>query len=123
MRREHSRLSFEPEYRAVHIWLAPKNADVVGQIARSEIIRAVHDDVVSGYNLGGVFARETAVMQFDLDLRIDVAQPILRRFQFAAADVFCSVKNLTLQIGKVDVIEIDNTNCSNTGGCEIQRSR
>jgi hypothetical protein len=35
-------------------------------------------------------------MQVDFDVRVDVAQPVARRFEFAAADVFCSVKNLPL---------------------------
>ena len=62
-------------------------------------------------------------MQFDLDLRVDVAEPVPRRFQFVAADVLCSVKNLSLQIRKIDLIEIDNSNCPDAGCREIERGR
>ena len=75
------------------------------------------------HNLRSVFAGETALVQFDLDLRVDVAKPVLCRFQFGAADVFCSVKNLPLQIGKIDVIEIDNPDSSDTSCSEIERGR
>ena len=63
------------------------------------------------------------MVQFDLDLRVDVAEPVLRGFQFAAADVLCSVKNLALQVGKIHLIEIDNPDCSDAGCCEIKRGR
>ena len=51
-------------------------------------------------------------MQFDVDLRIDVAQSVSRRFQFAASDVLCPVKYLPLQVGKINVVEINNADCS-----------
>src|SRR6266542_2932564 len=38
VRCKHSRLALESEYRAVDVWFSRKNADVVGQIARGEII-------------------------------------------------------------------------------------
>ena len=80
VRRKHSRLPLEPEYRAVHVGFSGENTDVVRKIARSEIIRAVHNNVVFRHNLGSVFAGETALMQFDTDLGVDVAEPVLCRF-------------------------------------------
>ena len=62
-------------------------------------------------------------MQFDFDLRIDVAQAVPRRFQFAAANVLCSVKDLPLQIRKIDIVEINNPNCAHTGRGQVQCSR
>ena len=50
VRRKHGRLALEPKHRAVDIWLPRKNTDVIGQIARGEIIRAVHDHIVVGNN-------------------------------------------------------------------------
>src|SRR5436190_3097116 len=70
VRREHRCLTLKTEYRAINVWLPRKNADVVGQIARRKIIRPVHDHIVSRYKLRSVFAGETALMQFDLNLRI-----------------------------------------------------
>jgi hypothetical protein len=56
-------------------------------------------------------------------LRIDVVQAIPRRLQLAPTYVFCSVKNLPLKIGKIDVVEIDNADCADAGGGKIKRSR
>ena len=47
LRREHRRLSFEPEDAAVRVRLAEQHARVVHEIARREIVGAVEDDVVA----------------------------------------------------------------------------
>src|SRR4030095_14735289 len=70
-----------------------------------------------------VLAGETALVQFDLGLRIDVVQAILCRLQFASTDVLSSVKNLPLKIRKIDIVEIDNPDRSDAGGCEVKRGR
>ncbi len=62
-------------------------------------------------------------MQFDINLRIDVSQAISRRLQLAPTDVLCSVKNLALEIGKIDIVKIDNSNRPDPGCGKIQRSR
>ena len=62
-------------------------------------------------------------MQFDVDLRIDVAQSVSRRFQFAASDVLCPVKYLPLQIGKIDGVEVDDANCSHACCRKIEGRR
>ena len=117
MRREHRCLSFKSEYRAVDIGLACKNTDIVRQISCRKIIRSINDYVVTGHKLRRVFTGETALVQFDLDLRIDVVQAIPGRLQLAATDIFCSVKNLALKVGKIDIVKIHNADCPNAGGC------
>src|ERR687891_1687388 len=121
MRRKHRGLSLETEYRAVYIRLPRKNADVVGQITRRKIIRPVNHHIISRHKFRRVFAGETALMQFDLDLRIDIAQTIPSRFEFASADVICSVEDLPLEIRKVDIVEIDNSNHADAGRSEVER--
>jgi hypothetical protein len=56
-------------------------------------------------------------VQLNFDVWINIAQPVARRFEFAAADIFCSVKNLPLQIGEIDTVEIDEAKFSHTGCC------
>src|SRR5262245_50376888 len=121
MRSEHGRLSFKAEYRAVDVGLTRKNTDIVRQISRRKIIRSINDHVVARHKLRRVFTGETALVQFELDLRIDVVQAIAGRLQFAATDVFCSVKNLALKVRKIDIVKIYNAECPNAGCCQIKR--
>ena len=75
-------LAFEAENRAVDIGLAEQHARVVHQIARGEIVRAVHDDVVVFQNVERVFAREVRFERINLNIGIQIAQAI------AAAAIF-----------------------------------
>ncbi len=58
-------------------------------------------------------------MQFEIDVGIEIVQPIAGRFQFASPYVFCSVKDLPLQIGKIDIVEIDQPNRAYARCCQI----
>jgi len=116
-------LTFKPEYRAVDIWLTCKHTDIIGQIARSEIVRAVDDHVVISHNSLCVLTGQPALEQLDFNVWIDIAETVARLFEFAAADVFCSVKDLPLQIGEIDAIEIDEPKLSHTSCRQIERSR
>src|SRR4051794_12010060 len=122
MRGEHAGLAFEAKHRAIDVRLARKHADVIRQIAGGEIIGAVHDQVVISDDLLRVGAGEAAFVQLEFDLRIDIQEPVAGRCQFAAADVLCSVKNLPLQVAKIDTVEIDDAERSNAGCCQIKRS-
>ena len=119
MGRKHRCLTFKPEYRAVDIWLTCKHTDIIGQIARSEIVRAVDDHVVISHNSLCVLTGQPALEQLDFNVWIDIAETVARLFEFAAADVFCSVKNLSLQIGELDAVEIDQSKFSYASRGEI----
>src|SRR5262245_40571691 len=121
MRGEHRCLSLKTKYGAIDIRLAGKNADIVRQISRRKIIRSINDNVIFCHEVGCVFTGKPAFVQFDFYLRIDIVQAIPSRLQFAPADVFCSVKNLSLEIGKIDIVEIDNPNCPDASGCQVKR--
>src|ERR1051326_4268828 len=123
MRSEHRRLAIETKNRSVNIRLLREDADVVRQIASRKVIRAVNDDIVIGNNFERVFARETAFVRLDFDRGIYVAQSVSRRIQLFAPDVFCAVQNLALQIAKIDIVEIDEAELSNSSRGEIERSR
>src|SRR5919108_3575942 len=122
MRSEHGRLTLEAKHRAIDVWLPCKHADIVRKITGGKIIGAVHDNVVVSHDFLRVVAGEAAFMQFEFYRRIDIPQPVARRSQFAAADVLCSVKNLPLQIGEIDTVEIDEPESSNAGCCQVKRS-
>src|SRR5438270_6717925 len=123
MRRKNSRLAIEAKYRSVNVRFLCESADVVRQITRRKIVRTIDHNVVTGDDFECVLAREPALVGFDLDRRIHVPQTITRRIQFLPADVFGAVQNLPLQIAKIDIVEIDQTQFANAGGGQIKRGR
>ncbi len=71
VRGEHAGLAFEAEDGAVDVGLLQQHAGVVGEVARGEVVGAVHHDVVGADDLEGVLAGQAGVMQHDLDVRVE----------------------------------------------------
>src|SRR5438128_183475 len=91
-----ARLSFKTKDRAVNIWFAGEHAGVVYQVARGKIVRAVDDHVIVDEQPQRVLAGQTGLVSFDLDVRIDVLETILRRSDLGAPDVLGAVNDLSL---------------------------
>ena len=70
MRRENARLAFETKNRAIDIWLACEDTNVVRKIASWEIIGAVNHNVIVRDDLDRVRARQARLVEHDLDVRI-----------------------------------------------------
>ena len=121
MRREDGALSVETKNGAVNVWFVRPNTNVVGKVARRKIVGAVHNDVVARDQIFRVRAGEADVMQFDVDVWIGVVQSMFRRFQLASANVFRAVQDLPMQVGKIDIVRIDNSQCADAGRCEVKR--
>ena len=117
------RLTIEAENRAVNVWFARPNTNVVRQITRRKIIRPVHHDVVIAYDRHRVLAAKSVWVQNYFNVRVRVVQAVARRFQLWSADIFCSMQNLALQIRKIDFIVINQTDCSDTRRGQIERGR
>src|SRR5207244_12649336 len=109
--------------RAVNIWFAGEHAGVVYQVARGKIVRAVDDHVIVDEQPQRVLAGQTGLVSFDLDVRIDVLETILRRSDLGAPDVLGAVNELSMQVRCVDHIEINQTEPANTGRREIHSQR
>ena len=121
MRREHRALPVETKNRSVNVRFTGPNTNIVRKITRREIIRAVDDDVVTRDQILRVLAREPAIVQFDVDMRVRVAQTIVGGFQFAATNVFRAVQNLPVQVRKIDLVRIDQSDRADSGRRQIKR--
>src|SRR5579864_6903882 len=112
-------LPFEAENRTVDVGLAEEHASVVNEIARREVVGAVHHDVVVSEDVERVFAREHRLKSVDLNVGIQAAQPLGCRLDFWTAYVVCAEKNLALKVGEVDFIEINEPDSANARRREI----
>ena len=75
---EDTGLPLELEDGAVHVGLAQNHAGVVDQIARREIVGSVHHHVVGLDDLQRVLAGQRFLVDVDLDVGIDVLDPLSR---------------------------------------------
>ena len=106
MRREHAGLALETENRAVNIWLLEQHAGVVCQVARREIVRAVHHDVVRPDEVERIFACDARVVDDDFAIRINAVNGFLGGLRLGAANVGIRVQDLALEIGIIHGVEI-----------------
>ena len=113
-------LSVEAEDRAVDVWLLEKNTDVVAQIARGKIIRAIDHDIIRLHDLAGILRLKEGVVEIHLNIRIDFFDAVAGAVELLAADIFRSVQNLALQVREVHDVEIDKAHGANACGGQVK---
>src|SRR5271156_1775353 len=116
-------LAFETENGAVHVGLAEEDARVVDEIARGEIVGAVHDEVVVFQNVERVLAGEMRLESVNLNIGVQVAQAIAGCSDFGAAYVFGAEENLALQVGGIYRVEINEADAADSSCSEIEAER
>jgi len=123
IRRENRCLSVETKNGAVNVWFFEKNADVVREITRGEVVASVEHEIVIPHDLYRVLALEAAIVRVQNQIRIDVGKSIVRGGNFPSSDIFCAVQDLPLQIRNVDRIKVDQANRTNARRGQIKRRR
>jgi hypothetical protein len=96
-----------------------QDAGVVGQVARREIIGAVHHDVVLRQDIQRVFAADAGIVQDHFDVWIDAFNCFLGRFGLGAADVRCAMDDLALEVGKIDRVKINHADFADAGRRQV----
>ncbi len=122
-RGEHRCLPFETRDAAVGVRAARKDAGIVDEITRREVVGAVDYDVVRRHEVERVPLAEPDVVWLDSRVRIDVAQAIGGRFELRSPDVGCAVNDLSLEIADVDHVLVYESDSAHTRGREIHRRR
>jgi hypothetical protein len=57
----------------------------------------------------------------DPDIGVEVGQPLLGGIELGTPQSGCSVHDLPLKIGEIHHIKIDDTDRSDSRGCEVER--
>ena len=64
---------------------------------------------------------ETRVVPLDVLMRIDIVQAVARRLQLASSHVAGPVQQLTMEVGGVDHVEVDQAEGADAGRGEVER--
>ena len=105
---EDRHLAAEAVDRAPHVGFSGEDGRVVDEVARGEVVGAVEDEVVLREQLDSVLVAERELMGVHSDQRIDLEHRVARRLRLRDADVGLPVDHLSLQIGLVDDVEVDD---------------
>src|SRR3972149_3083333 len=114
------RLAVEEEYRTVDERLLEEDAGVVHQVARREVVGAVHDDVVLADDPQRVLRVQRLLVRDDLDVRVVGLQRLLGREHLRLADVLVLVEDLALQVREVDEVEVDDADGADAGEGQVE---
>src|SRR5256885_3384628 len=117
---ENGGLPLKPENRAVHVWLSQQNARVVDKIPRGEIVGPIDDDIKVLEQFKRVCAGQLRFEGLNLYVRIEVQKARPRGFALRLADVARAKRNLTLEIGEVDDVKINQAEFADASGRKIQ---
>ena len=102
---------------------AELHAGVVEQVARREVVGAVDDHVVALDDVEDVVGRQPGVVGDDVDVGVERHERLLRRVDLAVADPVEVVQDLALQVGRVDLVHVDDADRADAGGGEVERRR
>ena len=107
----------------MRVWLASQDTGVIDQELGGKVVGAVDDEVIVGNDAVDICRRDPFLVSYDLDVRIDGFHLLAGRFHLRLADIRGEMDHLALQVGKIDVISIRNTNGSHPGSRQIEGDR
>ena len=99
------------------------NAGTVDGVAGGEIIGTVENDIGTGDQGAERFAGQALLQRDDIDFRIDGAQRLAARLGLGHADPCLGVDDLSLQVGEVDRVVVNQRDLSDAGRGKIKRRR
>src|SRR6202521_3438111 len=117
---ENGGLPFKPENRTVHVWLSQQNTGVIDEIARREIVSPIDDDVKVLEEFERVGAGQLRLERLAVNGRIEVRKARACGFALRLADVAGAKRNLTLEIGEVDDVKVNQPEFADARSRKIQ---
>lgn len=115
-------LSFELEDGAMNERLFQEVGRVIGREAGGEVIGAVEDGIVGLKKIEAIFCFESTFVLEDFDVWIDLVNSCGGAFEFGFTHAAGIVKDLSMQVGFIDDIGINQSNLSDSGGRQIENS-
>src|SRR5439155_2827592 len=116
-------LSLELPDRAIDERLVEHDGRVVGEVARREVVAAVHDDVERLEDAERVLGREPLAELDYLDVRVERLERHAGGLGLRHPDAVVRVENLTLQVREVDHVHVDEADRPHARGGEVEGRR
>jgi len=99
------------------------HAGVVDEVARCEPVGAIQHQVVVAEYLAHVGRLEFECVRDDANFRIETREPLAPGLGLRSAPRGRVEQHLTLQVGQIDAIAVEQAERAAAGGCQIQRRR
>ncbi|MCD6059622.1 MAG: hypothetical protein K0Q89_3152 [Thermomicrobiales bacterium] len=123
MRDEGGRLSLEAENAPMRVRLLEKDAGIVDQISRREVVGTIEDNIVPGEDIEHIALIEPGLMHHHMHVRVQCFYCDPSGFDLRHADALSGVDHLSLQIRIVDDVGVDDPKRADSSGGEIECRR
>src|SRR6185369_8551657 len=123
MRFDRDGLAIELQDAAMGVRLAGKNTGIVDQKLGGKVVGPVDDEVIVGDDAVDICRRDPFLIRDDIHVRINGYHFFPGRFDLGFTDIGSEVDHLTLQIGKINIVRIGNTDCTHSGSCQVEGDR
>ena len=101
-------MAVEDQYASVHQWLTFQITGVVYQVSGGEVVRSVNHQIVLADDLSGVVGFQSNFVENDVGVWIVGNDIVPGRIQLGASDVAGVMKDLPLQVGDFNHVEIND---------------
>jgi len=120
---EHRRLALKFQDASERVRLPEYHAGVIHQIPRGEVVGAVNDNVEISSDLERILRSQCGVESLHMHERIDIANSVSGGIELRTSDVARSMNDLSLKIGDINDVEVDESQGSNASRSEVKRGR
>ena len=107
-------------YGAVNEGDAKPKRGVVEEVSGVEVVAAVDDEVVSSDEVVDVVGGQAQVVGVDVDVGVERAQGQASGVDLGLSDAVVCVEDLSLEVGAVDEVAVDEGEVSDASGCEVE---
>ena len=96
-------------------------ARVVDGVAGLEVVAAVEDEVVAAQQVDCVVRSDADLMALDGDVGVEPPDAVDGALDLRETDRHGVVDHLALEVGRVDVVVVDDGDRPDPGGCEVEQ--
>ena len=118
---EHRDPAVETKDRAPDARGVCQGAGVGDDVAGREVVRAVHDQVVAADDVHGIVPGQAGTELLHGDRRVDPRDGVRGGLDLRPADVVHAVDDLTLQVGDVHHVIVDDADGAHTRRGEVEQ--
>lgn len=115
----YGRLALIAQCAAKYQRLAHQHTGIIGQVSRQYIIRTIDHNIEIFHDVACILGGQTAFVRYHLDQWINSHQLVFKRRHLRQANVAFMMTDLAMQIRRIDSIEVDETNVTDSGAAQI----
>ena len=111
---ENTELRIESKNGGPHVRNTGSSCSLRYQVTRLKVIAAIEHEICAGQQFINVLSRQACAHRINLNVRIQSAKRLRRRFSLGVAHASIRVNHLAVQVGSIHPIVVDHNDVPHT---------